>query len=450
MASGDAALKLIGAEILLLSGASDARRAILPLLAAPATRAPAFRLASRSPGPELLTVAGEAAGTSDDTGKLALFVLGRLGGASAVSRLEALLRNPARAWDAAFALARAPGDEARRALEAAQSNPALLRLAARAGIVRVLTLGDEPHDLGDTLRALRFEDPADRAAGFGLPRSARRASAHWSRDLVVVRAAAHASLVLKRKARERWPSASRSKATEARALRSRSRSRIRPTVSMRLDAPASFVGRGDEPIAPLSIVALGGASSRRRRGSPVARSEDPVRRSAAFAPVEPLASAAGRLADAWRFEPDRAVRRAIIVALAQRSEPSRLAALGLAARLDPDTEVRESAGLGLLGRLPSPIGHGREGCSRGGSRVSGCHVAWISLVPSAPAPASAVSARAGSLVDASGLSLPVVSDPDGVLVVPGIWPGDASFRLASSGIWYEAPGHDRSEAGSAR
>jgi HEAT repeats len=459
MASGDAALKLIGAEILLLSGASDARRALLPLLAAPATRAPAFRLAARSPGPELLTVAGEAAGTSDDTGTLALFVLGRLGGASAVSRLEALLRNPARAWDAAFALARAPGDEARRALEAAQSNPALLRLAARAGIVRVLTLGDEPHHLGDTLRALfASKDPADRAAGaFGLAALGKTPASELiaSRDLVVVRAAARASLVLEAES-------SRAMA-ERLAVESDGGTRTALALALAhstdgLDALSTHQllswAEGDEPIAPLSIVALGEREQpgEERRLARWLESEDPVRRvHAAFAlGSSPLASAAGRLADAWRFEPDRAVRRAIIVALAQRSEPSRLAALGLAARLDPDTDVRESAGLGLLGRLPSPIGHGREGCSRGGSRVSGCHVAWISLVPSAPAPASAVSARAGSLVDASGLSLPVVSDPDGVLVVPGIWPGDASFRLASSGIWYEAPGHDRSEAGSAR
>ena len=63
---------------------------------------------------------------------------------------------------------------------------------------------------------------------------------------------------------------------------------------------------------------------------------------------------------------------------------------------------------------------------------------------------SVVGARPGSLVDASGLSLPVVSDPDGALVVPGITPGGASFRLASSVVWYEAEGHGRSEAGSAR
>ena len=459
LASDDAAMRLIGAEIMLLSGALDARRALLPLLAAPATRAPAFRLAARSPGQELLTAAGEAAGTADDTGKLALFVLGRLGGVSAVSRLEALLRNPARAWDAAFALAGAPGDEARRALEVAQSSPALARLAARAGVVRALTLDDEPRHLEDTLRSLfASKDPSDRAAAaFGLAALGKTSASEllMSRDLVVVRAAARASLVL-------GVESSRAMA-ERLAVESDDVTRTALALALAhstdaLDAVSTHQllswAESDEPIAPLSVVALGAREQpgEERRLARWLESEDPVRRihAALALASSPLASAARRLADAWRFEPDRAVRRAIVVALAQRREPSRLAALGLASRLDPDAEVRESAGLGLLGRLPSPIGRGRESCARGGSRVSGCHVAWISLVPSAPAPASAVSARAGSLIDASGVSLPVVSDPDGALVVPGIWPGDASFSLASSRIWYEALEHDRSEAGSAR
>src|SRR5262249_4170126 len=106
---------------------------------------------------------------------------------------------------------------------------------------------------------------------------------------------------------------------------------------------------GDEPLAPPAIVALG-AREQQGEGEPgdeqrLARwleSEDPITRAhAAFALGQsPLPNATGRLAGAWRFEPDRTVRRAIVGALGQRGELARRA-LDVAARLDPDAEVRE-------------------------------------------------------------------------------------------------------------
>ncbi|MET0591767.1 MAG: hypothetical protein ABW133_03650, partial [Polyangiaceae bacterium] len=56
----------------------------------------------------------------------------------------------------------------------------------------------------------------------------------------------------------------------------------------------------------------------------------------------------------------------------------------------------------------------------------------------------------GRLLDAAGLALPVVADPDGMLVVPGVSAGAASFRLASSTLWYDAQGHDAVETERAR
>jgi hypothetical protein len=58
------------------------------------------------------------------------------------------------------------------------------------------------------------------------------------------------------------------------------------------------------------------------------------------------------------------------------------------------------------------------------------HVAWITLSPNDAAAAPMLRARTGRLAEASGLVLPVVTDPDGALVVPGIAPGPASFALA--------------------
>jgi hypothetical protein len=457
LGSGDAWLKLKGAEILLVSGATDARRALVPLLAQPGeTRASAFRLALLAPGSELVPVASEASKSTDEAGRLALLLLGRVGGSAAVSKLEALLRQPARGADAAFALARAPGDEARRAIEAALSIPALARLAARAGVVRALAQGDEPHDLPETLRGLfASKDPADRAAGaFGLVALGRADLGELvrSRDGVVVRAAARAALALGRDAAKIL--AARLAVETDRATRTSLGLALLGTSDGIRELPTYRLlewADGDEPLAPLAIVALGareprgeGDSGEDPRLARWLESEDPITRAhAAFALGQSaLPSAIGRLAGAWRFETDRAVRRAIVVALGQRGELARRA-LDIASRLDPDAEVRETATLALAGRLPSPLERLGEGCVR--KRVGACYVAWISLTPSASADAEAADARLGSFVDASGLSLPVVTDPDGSLVMPGVSPGDASFRLASSEVWYDALGHDRGQ-----
>jgi HEAT repeat protein len=460
--SSDAWLRLKGAEILLVSGASDARRALLPLLVAPGeNRAEAFRLATRAPGADLVAAAGEAAKGSDESGRLALVLLGRVGGASAVSRLEALLRDPAKGWDAAFALARAPGDEARRALEGTAPNAAFARLVARAGVVRALSLGDEPRRLRDNLRSLfSSKDAADRAAGaFGLAALGETSLAELvnARDSVVVRAAARASLAIGRDAAK----------VLAPRLASENDTVTRSALAIALLGSSDAIhsiptykllswADGEEPLAPLAIVALGAREQRgeaeQGEGDRLSRwleSEDPVTRThAAYALGQsPLANATGRLARAWRFEPDRVVRRAIVVALAQRGELARRA-LDAAARLDPDAEVRESAALGLAGRLPSPLAWLGNGCAR--AKVAACYVAWISLSKSAAARAESVDSRPATFVDASGLALPVVTDPDGAMLLPGVSSGEASFRLASSLVWYEALGHDRGQQGSGK
>jgi hypothetical protein len=332
-------------------------------------------------------------------------------------------------------------------------------VAVSLGVVRALTLGDEPRRLVRTLRSLfASTDAADRAAGaFGLAALGQMDLSELvrSRDIVVVRAAARASLAL---GVHRTNALAERLATETDAV-------TRAALAIALLGPTEDFdalptyqllswAESDEPLFPLAIVALGSREQPGEEGR-LARwleSDDPVRRvHAAFALAKsPLSSAAGRLADAWRFEPDGAVRRAMVVALATRSEPIARAALDLAAKWDTNSEVRESAALGLLGRLPSPFDHPGGGCERGTPRAGGCRVAWISLVPSGSAGGSVVSERAGSFVNASGISLPVVSDPDGALLIPGVSPGSGSFRLASSVVWYEAQGHDRSETGSGK
>src|SRR6185503_2276986 len=202
----------------------------------------------------------------------------------------------------------------------------------------------------------------------------------------------------------------------------------------------------DEAYAPLAVVALGPRErplEKRRLGRALDSADPVLRAHAAFGlALSPLPDAVSRLANAWRFEETPRVRRAIVLALGRRREPQRLATLELAAKLDPDEQVRETARLALRGELPLPLGRFGAGCAGSEARVGGCYAAWITLTPSSPAGAAELRERAGRLLDAAGLALPVVADPDGMLVVPGVSAGAASFRLASSPLWYDAHGHD--------
>jgi HEAT repeat protein len=454
-ASSDPYLRVRGVEILLLSGAARARHALLPLMTAPETRDQALGIAAQSLSVELLPGLEDSIKVGGDGARRAVVLLGRIGGSDAVRALEKLLRDPERAGEAAFALARAPGAEARRALQTAGAEPKLLRLAARAGTVRALALGDAPSGLGDRLNALfTSSDAADRATGaLGLAAlgkvDVRELVA--SPDPAVVRAAARASLV----ARDDVVAACRARlATETDGI-TRTALAIAIAASPDASVPVS-TGRlaewaeSDEAFAPLAVVALGPRERplEKRRLGRALESIDPVLRShAAFAlALSPLPDAVSRLANAWRFEETARVRRAIVIALGQRKEPQRVTTLELAAKLDPDEQVRESARLALRGQLPLPLGRFGAGCAGNDARVGGCYAAWISLTPSSPNGAAELKEqRSGSLLDAAGLALPVVADPDGMLVVPGVSPGTASFRLASSPLWYDAHDHDVSE-----
>jgi cellulose synthase operon protein C len=457
--SSDPYLKVRGVEVLLLSGAARARRALLPMLMAPETRDPALAIAAQSPSVELLPGLEESLKFGGDGARRAVVLLGRIGGVDAVRILEKLLRDPERAGEAAFALARAPGSEARRALEAAASEPKLARLAARAGTVRALALGDAPSGLGAGLSALlASRDAADRAAaalGLAVLGKADVRELLASPDLAVVRAAARAALAAPRDV----VAACRARlATETDGL-TRTALAIAIAASPDAQVPVS-TGRlaewaeSDEAFAPLAVVALGPRErplEKRRIGRALDHSDPVLRAHAAFAlALSPLPDAVSRLAGAWRFEETARVRRAIVIALGQRKEPQRVTTLELAAKLDPDEQVRESARLALRGQLPLPLGRFGAGCAGSEARVGGCYAAWITLTPTSPAGAAELKERSGRLLDAAGLALPVVADPDGMLVVPGVSAGAASFRLASSPLWYDAQTHDVSEAGHPR
>jgi hypothetical protein len=114
----------------------------------------------------------------------------------------------------------------------------------------------------------------------------------------------------------------------------------------------------------------------------------------------PRPDAAGRLVDAYTFETEAGVRRAIVRALSWRKEPQRERALRLAAALDPDRATRALARQALRG-LPAP------------ERTGGDLVAWIQVD-------GAAGATALRWERPDGLVVPVVTDGDGALLVPGL------------------------------
>ena len=128
-------------------------------------------------------------------------------------------------------------------------------------------------------------------------------------------------------------------------------------------------------------------------------------------------SAIGLLERAYRFEPDPAVRRAIVGALGQRPEPARKRLLWLAATLEPDSEAREAARIALSGARIDPP-------------VTGPSTAWLSLLPNSAGLGAA--RRPLLVVVPGGLALPVVSDPDGIVALARLARGPVSLRLAPS------------------
>jgi hypothetical protein len=440
-------LRLGGVSVLLAGGASDARQKLIPLLSG-VTRREALELASLSPSLELVPALSQLAKGPDDW-RLAVWTLGTVGGSEAAATLADLMNDSSRSWEAAFSLARAPGSEARAALEAAGSNARLRRLAARAGTARALTLRDPPSGLTGLLRDLMSShDPADRAAGaFGLAvlGETRVRDLVASADPVIVRSAARASLALggdaARACAERLAT-ERDVTTRAALGIALVSSEAAEAIST--DQLADWA-EGGQPFAPLATLALGSREEigAERRLGRLLTSPDPVLRAHAALALgqSPLPDAVSRLIGAWRFEADPSVRRAIVVSLGQRREPQRIPILELVRQLDPDEQAREGARLGLRGQLPPLAARFGAGCAA----VGGCYVASRSHRPSKGAAPGSLGGQVGRWLDASGLALPLVIDPDGALVVAGVSPGDSSFDLASSPFWYDAHRNDAAE-----
>ncbi|TKC94673.1 HEAT repeat domain-containing protein [Polyangium fumosum] len=452
----DVKQKRAGAEVLARLGVEGASEAIAALLAAGPTRLDGVRLALAAPSPALVKPLVAALDALDgDDREQAIAAIGRAGGSEAATALLAQLGKPEHATAAAFALARMPGKGARAALERALGSTsakkgAPRRLITRAALVRWLVLGDEPNGLADALVAMANEkDPADRAVGaFGQVatgrtsvRAALDAACPEKRpcDVAIVAAVARASLARAAIGKDDAPAElARVFGANAKAMgKGDAPSAIEVAAGVALLADPSGAGlptavlarwaEGESPLAPLAARALPSRDDEAIRGriKRLLAGTDPVIRAhtALGLALDPEPDAISLLANAYRFEEDPTVRRAVVRALSMRREPLRAATLELARDLDPDDQVRALARAALSGRTLVPA-----------LAVSAGPVAWVSLVANAPGALPSIQGRAARLVRSDGVAVPIVADPDGVVLVPGLPDGPAALTLAPEAI----------------
>ena len=444
-------LRRAAAEVLTYLSAPEGPAAVAALFASDVTREDGLRLALRAPSPELAgPLASLLAAFSEASRPRAIAALGRAGGPKAIAALTAMLDRPADATAAAHALAMMPEPAAREAIDkdlgggdAGAPKGERRRLAMRAGIVRALALGDAPPRLRDALLAAsQSKEASDRAiAAFG--RVATRAISAEDAvaaacpanrcDAAILAGAARGALaarpadldalmpILLREAGAEPPNAIATAA--AAALLAHPDGGGLSTLTL-----AAWAEAGG-PVAPLAARALPtrdheAIRSRIRR---LLEGSDPVVRAHTALGLgrDPEASAVSLLAAAYRFEDDASVRRAIIRALSLRSEVQRAATLALARDLDPDDEVRALARSAIEGRSLDPV------VQAAGGLEAARPIAWIVVASNDGKPLDA--ARSARLTRSDGLAIPVVTDPDGALLIPGLPPGAASIELGARG-----------------
>jgi HEAT repeat protein len=440
-------LRRAAAEVLTYLGAPEGPAAVAALFASDATREDGLRLALRSPSPELAGALVDQLGAfAEGSRPRAIAALGRAGGAKAIAALTAMIDKPADATAAAHALAMIPDAAAREAIDAGLAAPPKgdrSRLWIRAAIVRALSLGDPPPRLREALLAAsQSKDPADRALAATGRVATRAVSAEAAIaaacpadrcDPAVLSGVARGALagrsadleaflpLLVREATTDGPSPIATIA--AVALLARPDGGDLSTLTL-----AAWAEAGG-PVAPLAARALPTRDHEAIRGRIRALLEgsDPVVRAHTALGLgrDPEASAVSLLTAAYRFEDDASVRRAILRALSRRTEVQRAATLTMARDLDPDDEVRALARSAIEGRDLDPV-------AQSGSAIEAARpIAWIVVTPNDGQPLAA--ARSARITRSDGLAIPVVTDPDGVLLIPGLPPGVASLKLTPEG-----------------
>jgi hypothetical protein len=321
---------------------------------------------------------------------------------------------------AAYALALCESELATAALERALARPGTRRQAARASVIRQVTLGESVSGLGSALEALVVaHDPADRAAGaWGLSALSptRAETLLGDADPVVVRAAArnaHSGRAARRAAlRLAVEKDGELSLALSNALSDPTVHSVVPTSKLRAmvqmgSAGACLAGRvlatrlspRDEPL----VRALLESSSRE------VRAEAALGLGSARAP-----GASSLLEGAYEFETDALVRRAIVAALSMRPEGKKARLLRLAQRLDPDPIVRHMAAPGLLGHAF-------------GGDANGTGSFWLNLETEN---GQAKPTHAVVLQGLRGHTKIAFPDPDGFVGLLGLDGGGVSYSLA--------------------
>jgi hypothetical protein len=133
-----------------------------------------------------------------------------------------------------------------------------------------------------------------------------------------------------------------------------------------------------------------------------------------------LPDASGRLANAYAYETDVAVRRSVVAALVARTgdatSPARKSTLEVAAQLDPDGPARQTARLGLSGAA-APL-----------AAAVSPETAWLRITLDSGTPPG--DAYVGSVVRSDGVAVPMAFDDDGFAIIPGLPPGELRLVLA--------------------
>lgn len=426
----DLRLLVPAAETLVLADDPTAAAALKKLLSNKDTRSAALSLLFGASKPALFTALHtdlEKLAKDDwdvDRAKVVM-ALGRV----SVSLVDKLLDGSVEVREAAaMALATAPGEPARTALDKrirSAKTDVDRRLALRAAVVRQVVLGDAPEGLEARLgAALSQKDDVDRELGaLGLVATgwadaatvlARAKPAKGPHPTSVIAGAARGAMLhggdLGAFGGLLAPLEGERDTDEHPTLR-----QIAAGVSL-LDADAASQvpertllawAEGGGALAPLAARALGARDDDdiRARLRDLLRGTDPVIRAhtAMGLALDPEPSAVTLLSDAYLVEDDASVRRATIEALAQRSEPQRTRVLTWASELDPDEGVRRSATLALEG-------HALE---RGG-RALGATLALTRIMLADGTTAMTAARYRG----ADEIAFPVVSSPDGALLVP--------------------------------
>jgi hypothetical protein len=425
-------LRLAAARILTLARAAEAPGAIASLLESEETRADGLALADQAPSealaPALTKVIG-GVGAERVGGVLAL--LGRCGGAHALSFLERSLKDGMLQGHAAEALARMERPGAEPVLSRALSDPKTERVALRAAAARLFLWNrDLPGARAHVPGLLRSTEAPDRAAATqaaGLFDSGEIWQSSWSKDVIVRDAALALSFVAPESyvagIAARLPGSS---SVEAIALAFPVARRYAPTPAL-----LELESRHDAA-APIAVLALAERDEARLRGltDRFRESDEEAIRWHALTGLggsyEP--DSTGRLETAYRFESVPDVRAAIVRALSTRSPAPRT--LMLAAALDPDSGTRNAARLALSG-------------TRFREEVRGDGLVWIHPQLGAEEPASGGPTARWALVLPSGLALPVAPDPEGELLVPGVPRGSRAVRVAPEHEGDEAPGRGK-------